>query len=449
MTSVAPIRNVWSKNGLDLTNTAFSKVYHQEVTFSEKDDSGDTLKKFDLEPERFEELRTLLIRKQNRMALKKLLQVTEGGINLDLLDQPQLITKPTMITHRDTVWRDVDLHNESQEDVNEVYDNQLKCHAFGSWILDCLTNRAIQKLKFSKTEWSIEQDGETYLHGPILFWHIVDAVKPNNDTLIQHTKEKLASLDVKNFEYSVKEMLTEFENLCTEVEVRLKGHITEDEKISALWKALESMKDEHFSRIVSDEKRAYRRQPKANRKKNSELIELFKREQTDLEADGKWNRPNKDQQILALTSILQSVITQVNNVHRDQTGSTNDSGSSGSDPSKKRRKNIIPAWKWERKDDETSREVGGKTYYWCEHHTNLETGSQGMWTLHKQEDHKGPMKKSNAPTTTDATTTPAADQESESAPVVQVDKNLFNSLKSGAEVQSYLDAVLTNGTTLN
>ena len=95
----APIRNIWSKNGLDLADSAFSKVYLAETSFSQKDDAGETLKKFDLESTRFEELRTILIGKQNRMSMKKLIQVKEGGQDLELLDQPQLITKATMVAH--------------------------------------------------------------------------------------------------------------------------------------------------------------------------------------------------------------------------------------------------------------------------------------------------------------------------------------------------------------
>ena len=76
--AVAPIRNVWSKNGLELSNSAFSKIYQAETSFSEKDDSGSSLKKFKLTSERFEELRTLLDSKQNQMAMKKLLTITQG-----------------------------------------------------------------------------------------------------------------------------------------------------------------------------------------------------------------------------------------------------------------------------------------------------------------------------------------------------------------------------------
>ena len=259
--SIKPIRNVWSKNGLDLSNSAFAKIYQAETSFSEKDDSGSSLKKFELTSDRFEELRTLLTLKQNRMAMKKMLTIAQGPTgateDFQLLNQPQLITKATMIANRDAIWADVDVNTQNQETVNSVFDRQLKCHVFGLWISNALTNRALQKLECSKSEWTVEQDDEVYIHGPLLFWYIVDAVKPNNDTLVQQSKDKLNSLNVKDFEQSAKDMLTEFENICTKIEVRLKGTVSEDEKISALWKCLETMKEEHFSRVVLDEKRAY------------------------------------------------------------------------------------------------------------------------------------------------------------------------------------------------
>ena len=465
--ATAPIRNIWSKNGLDLSDSAFSKIFQNESTFTEKDDQGDNLKKFELESNRFEELRTLLIQKQNRMALKKLLKVQEGGVDLEILEQPQLISKATMVTQRDTIWNAaVDLVNDTQATVNTVFDKQLKCHAIGLWIVDALTNRAQQKLECSKSEWTVEKDDEIFIHGPLLFWFIVDAVKPNNDTLVQQTKEKLMQLKAKNFGHSVKEMLVEFENLCTEVEVRLKGQVTEDEKISALWKALESMQDEHFARVVSDEKRSYRREPVATRKTHSELIEVFKREQTDLEADGKWNKPNKDQQILALTSVLQSVVKQVNNVRThgwngngNGNGTRNNNGNGNSNGNGnvngRDRRTRAPAWKYKREDGQTTITKDGKQYWWCDKHTNPETGSKGMWVRHKPEDHKDNFfskaaseRNNELPGQSNTSSSPAPPNSSDT-PSVQVDSRLFTALRSGADVQSYLDALQNNGTTLN
>ena len=439
--ATAPIRNIWSKNGLDLADSAFSKVYLSEVNFSQKDDAGEALKKFDLESTRFEELRTMLIANQNRMAMKKLLQVQEAGVDLDLLDQPQLISKPIMVAHRAQIWDvTVDLANTSQEDVNKVFDRQLKCHAFGNFLLNALSNRAIQKLESSKSQWTVTKDDEEYVHGPLLFWYIVDAVKPNNDTLVQHTKEKLAKLNVKEFEYSIRDLLIEFDNLCMEVEVRLKGTLTEDEKISSLWRGLESMKDEHFSKVVSDEKRLYRRTPAAARKSCSELVELFKREQTDLEADGKWNCPNKDSQILALTSVLKSVVHKVNNVASG--GRAKPTGDSNK-PLKKKR--TTPAWKFERENDELQKTVDDRTYWWCEKHTNPSTGKAGMWVLHKPEDHKENFRDKKIPTNTSEDTQP----DPVTAATVNVDSRLLNALSSGSDIQHFLDSLDTNDMELN
>ena len=92
----------------------------------------------------------------------------------------------------------------------------MKCHAFGLFLQNALSTSAMKKLESSKSEWSIEKDDDQFIHGPLLFWYIVDTVKPNNDTLVQQTKEKLVRLNVKDFDFSVREMLVEFDNLCTE-----------------------------------------------------------------------------------------------------------------------------------------------------------------------------------------------------------------------------------------
>ena len=453
--AAAPIRNIWSKNGLDLTDSAFSKVYLSEIGFSQKDDKGETLQKFDLESERFEELRTILTVKQNRMAMKRLLKVQEGTQNLDLLDQPQLISKATMLAQRDAIWQaPVDLANDSQEDVNTVYDKQLKCHAFGIFLVNALSISALKKLESTKLEWSVTVNDEEYVHGPLLFWFFVDTVKPNNDTLVQQTKEKLGRLDVKDFDHSVRDMLIEFDNLVMEVEIRLKGQITEDEKVSALWRALETMKDEHFARIVTDEKRSYRRTPVANRKDNAELIALFKREQTDLEADGKWNKPNKDSQILALTSILRSVVKQVNNVAsvRPRFGNKNDSTSTDnnrkSGEPRKNERSPTPPWKFQREDDATQLERDGKIYYWCDKHQNPNPGLTGMWTLHKPEDHKG-KNFSKDDRAIDASAKSSSTESDSAHPSVQVDSRLLAALSTGADVTHFLDGLDVNETELN
>ena len=182
------------------------------------------------------------------------------------------------------------------------------------------------------------------------------------------------------------------------------------------------------------------------------MIELFKREQTDLEADGKWNKPNQKQQILALTSMLQSVVKQVNNVSTIENGGKTKTDKKTDDKVKDPKvppKYVVPDWKWKREDGQTTCTRDGKEYWWCDKHTNPSTGSKGMWARHKPENHTDDFIPGQAKKTGRKKKKPKKEDASSSSTTVTVDKNLLNALKTGADVQSFLDQLQENGTSLN
>jgi hypothetical protein len=334
MATINPM-NVWSKSGLDLTDSTFAKIYESATKFHEYDDNGDSLKKFKLDGDRFEELRGLVTRKVNKFAMRKLFKLTQGTEEFLLVDQAPLVTEATVIADRDSIWADTTDPDTSmtQADINKIMDKRIKCHAFGTWLQDALTTEALTKLEYARSKFSIIKDDEPYLHGPLLWWYIVTDIKPNNDTLIQNAKDELNSLNVKDFNFSVKEMLTHFDNIVVEITARLKGTITEDERMTALWKCVETMSEEKFAKTVWDEKRSYRKATPGNKAKSDELIALFKHEQTNMEADKIWNKPStKDEQIIALTSMLKSVVNNVNKAvaNNSSTHSGSNTGSNSS-----------------------------------------------------------------------------------------------------------------------
>ena len=454
--------NIWSKQGLDLSDSTFVKLYDSATKFSEKDDNGDALKKFKLsEPERFNELRNLLTAKVNKLAMKKLLKVTQGGEDFNLLDQAQLVTEGTMDGSRDAVWgASADPKTtHTQEAVDKISDVRIKSHAIGLWLEDALSSDALAKLEHCRPKYTIEKDGEPFIHGQFLWWLIVDEVKPNNDTLIQHAKDKLNSLDASKFDHSVKEMLTEFDNIAFDIVSKLKGNLSEDEKITALWKCLATMKEEKFSNIVFEEKRKYRNSTASVKTSCDEFIRLFKREQVNMEADKIWNKPSsKDQQIIALTSMLRSVVNNVNTSVANN--STNQSGgNSGGNPfskTKSKKGQGTPPWKFENPDKKAECDRDGKHWWWCPKHYNPHEGVDGMWVRHKPEDHKNEFKPSRQASDGKENAKPSGDDnrsyaEAASNPAVTVDDNMFQALKSGADIQVFLNRISanTNTTDLN
>jgi hypothetical protein len=437
--------SVWAKAGLDPTDSTFAKIYDAAIKFNDTDDDGKALKKFKLDGDRFEELRSLLVRRVNKMAMKKLMKVTQDGDEFQLIDQAQLVTEATMVAARNETWdssKDPKT-SDNQDDVNKIMDQRIKYHALGTWLLNALTTDAVHRLEHAKSQYIIEKDDEPYVHGPSLWWLIVADVKPNNDTLIQNAKERLNELNVKNFDFSVKDMLTEFDTIVVEIESRLKGSITEDERISALWKSLETMKEEKFSKIVFDEKRTYRNATAVNKLKCDELVRLFKREQTNMEADKIWNKPSdKDQKIIALTSILDSVVKSVNNAINTHTPS-NPSDHSNPPNKRARKPKSVPSWKYENDNDLKECQRDDKTWYWCPKHNNPNEGKTGMWVRHTPEEHKQDFRfnpkdnsRDSKPGTASKDTTNTQDG---SQPAVKVDTKMFQALKSGADIQVFLN----------
>jgi hypothetical protein len=86
-----------AKTGLDPTNSTFAKIYDAKIKFNDTDDDGNALKKFELDGDHFEELRSLLARHVNKMAMRKLMKVKQDGDDFQLIYQAQLVTEATMV----------------------------------------------------------------------------------------------------------------------------------------------------------------------------------------------------------------------------------------------------------------------------------------------------------------------------------------------------------------
>ena len=85
------------------------------------------------------------------------------------------------------------------------------------YILSSLTDSVIRKLQNSKDEWKRLRGGKVCYDGPTILYYLMIRVKPDNGHLIDETKTKLAQLNVKKFNFSVINMLTESVNLIDKI----------------------------------------------------------------------------------------------------------------------------------------------------------------------------------------------------------------------------------------
>ena len=237
--------------------------------------------------------------------------VTTSAGPISLVDRAQAVTHDEMLLHKEDIWLKDDFANQAECD--KYKDARLKCHIFGKWLLDAVTDSA--KLKFLSTqkEWMLKPSGDIELmpigsryHGPLIYWHIVKVLKPNNNMMIKKAKKELKMLGCKRFNDDVTAMLIQFELKLDEIIVTLGGTMTEEEKVTTMWDAVLTCKDQEFCRRVNDMRRTYRRTPKNQRQLLETLIQEIKDEQVNMSADGIFNKPDKSRDhTLALTSVVE------------------------------------------------------------------------------------------------------------------------------------------------
>ena len=117
-------------------------------------------------------------------------------------------------------------------------------------------------------------DGVTYIDGGMIYWYIAHLTQPNNDRLAEGFFEGLKVLHVKNFKFSVKNMLSRFKELCIE----LNNHgVTYDVNTKQLdfWRCLETMREREFCSFVNREREVYRQTDMSTRKSVDDLIPVF------------------------------------------------------------------------------------------------------------------------------------------------------------------------------
>ena len=127
----------------------------------------------------------------------------------------------------------------------------------GEFILSSLTDSVIRKLQNSKDKWKRLCDGKVCYDDPTILFYLLTRVKPDNGHLIDDAKTKLAQLNVKNFNFSVINMLTEFVNLVDEIG-NLGGTISTEDQAFHFWQAVKTMKEQRFSYFCDAEHDRYR-----------------------------------------------------------------------------------------------------------------------------------------------------------------------------------------------
>jgi hypothetical protein len=385
----------WGMRGLDLSDSGFSKLHDKESKF---DSSKET--QYNLEPEKFENYKQTLIQKVNRIHALNCMSAEGDDTNVyEILKEYTQLTRENIQTAAVERWPLTDPTFLNQDEADNFTDEQLKASTLGNWIHESLTEFAKRQLRAEQEfiEYS-DADGNPYYDGPSYFYAIAELVDPDNGQLIETVRTQLRDLNVKDFGFSVIQMLAEFKNLQTRIG-ELGGTYDVDDQFLDFWACLRTMQEKEFARYVRQERDAYRKLARSNRGR----VETYMRDMCDKEvamkADNEWNVMSaEDAMVMSLVNALEAVTKTERRAKKKASNESDKDKSKQSDKNdketeKKRRDDRIPEWKKipPKEGEPITKEVDGKTYYWC---TKCRDG-KGQWALHKEEDHRTFPKSNN------------------------------------------------------
>ena len=381
----------WNIEGLDVNDSGFSKMHSKEMRFEET-----TKKRYDLQKETFLNWTQGLIEKVDRIYGRGVFTIQDSSATPEdcfVLTEYTKLTQGNIEAKRDERWPDTDPTFSSQSNADKFCDIQIKSSTIGAYIHDSLTTEAKQQLKADESLFKVKDDtGNHFFDGPSYFWKISEIVDPNNDALVEGVRTQLRNLDVKNYGYSVIQMLAEFKNLRTRVK-ELGGSYTDDEQFLDLWQCLKTMKERQFADYVKKERDIYREKQKATRDTVDQYISKFSRKETAMKMDDEWNAISpEDSMIMALVSMIEQKSSNTKNKNikkKDSEKKVSQKDKENEEPKKqltdeeraKRKDSRYPEWKKTAPKDGESKEkiVNERTYYWCQKCR----GGKGLWTFHK------------------------------------------------------------------
>ena len=380
--------SLWAKEGLDLTDSAFNKLHSKESRYEDKRE------KFDLQPETFRKFAKNLIDKVIRMHATNeftvIITKPGGNVTKNVLKEYSTIQSTEMTTNRDERWPATAPLHSTQSEQDKFTDSLIKASVVGNYIHDSLTEDAREQLEAESDFFKVlDEDGASHYDGPSYFYAIARLVDPDNGHLVAGVKRQLRSLDVKNYNYDVKKMLSDFKNLSTRV-VDLGGTLSTDDQLLNLWSACSTMKEKEFTRFVGElEDREAEKDPSA-RDSINELIRKICAKQTRMETKNTWNSMSQeDIMLMSLVGLLENKSSKkkgsLKSKNRSSSKSVKEKNAPASSASQTGSKDAkIPEWKKvpPTKDEPNEKVIGNRTFYWCAKCRN----GTGMWAMHKQHD---------------------------------------------------------------
>ena len=156
-------------------------------------------------------------------------------------------------------------------------------------------------------EWKELATGLKNKDGPTILWHVIEIISPTTIVGVQKLKDKLNNTSLNAYQHNVVDMLEDMETTYLKI---IGEDATFDDYVYALFKALETTKNQAFLSYVSQEKREWElgRSQITSDTLIAEATKLY----NNANEDKTWTKQDaRDVKIMALTTEVKELKKRV------------------------------------------------------------------------------------------------------------------------------------------
>jgi hypothetical protein len=222
--------------------------------------------------------------------------------------------------------------------------------------------------------------GQVEWDGPTMLFILMKKVRPTTMVDIVTHKQKIKSIVSGNFEDNVQKMLDYMKSNYDAIQELGGSH---DDYLLDIFQALSTVKNRAFSDFVSRERTEWFRDKTIT---PDTLITDALAQYNNLVATNEWSKKDP------LETKFVSMMAQLQKTYKPSNPHQNKTTLSTITQKQPYRKPKFDLPSWRKKKTKDSVKIDGKTYHWCPKH-KYEGDHDGLYVLHKPEDHDETMEK--------------------------------------------------------
>lgn len=310
-----------------------------------------------------------------------------SSIDMDVLQRNAIKRFGTAIATTDPIpaapftKRDLDPANNANN--KTTFYERVDAHVIDEWVKNVLDDVSYSTLLLSSDSFTfVDENGAQSFDGTIMLKYVLDELDPTVVGGVEILRKKLEEIRLHQYKDNVKNMITDIKMTMKQILALGKDCESIRRYVTTALSLGPNDRFNDFIHRVNDDIESGTGQYKDYDWK--QVCQAAKNKYLNMVSTGEWTAVNsRDAKLIALA-------TEVSDLKKQNAAFAGNFKNSGTSPALTDgidRSLAGSVQKWRTVKKGATSQVNGKTFYWCPHHKHQKGYFDGLYCLHKPEDH--------------------------------------------------------------